>query len=159
MKIIIFFGDHSPDEKKRINNFLEGREKQWGFLSIGKALRKDIKDKKSSEKMAKPYSKQRKLVLSTIVVNIIKNKLQEIEKKHLEGFIIEGFPQSISEAEKMKLLQITPSKIIYFYDYIHENLQIAAVKDELLNIFYDVEYEEMPYNLVDQELFNHIILD
>ncbi|MBZ4683773.1 MAG: adenylate kinase [Fusobacteriaceae bacterium] len=73
-------------------------------ISTGDILREAVKNETEMGKEAKKYMDEGKLVPDSIIIGIIKDRLKEADCK--EGFILDGFPRTIPQAEALdELLQ------------------------------------------------------
>jgi adenylate kinase len=68
-------------------------------ISTGDILRQAVKDKTELGLKAKSYMDQGKLVTDDIVIGIIKERLDQ--QDCLPGFILDGFPRTIQQAEAL----------------------------------------------------------
>ncbi len=79
-------------------------------ISTGDILRKAVKDKTSLGLRANEYMNKGLLVPDTVVVDIIKERIEEEDCKY--GFILDGFPRTLSQAEVLNsILEIKRKKI------------------------------------------------
>ncbi|VFP78290.1 Adenylate kinase [Buchnera aphidicola (Cinara cuneomaculata)] len=67
------------------------------FISAGEILRQEIKNNKQNKKYIKKTINKGKLVNNSFIIKLIKKKIQE--KIYLNGFILDGFPRTIEQAE------------------------------------------------------------
>lgn len=111
MKIIIPFGKPGAGKGTLINKIMKERE-NWSIISTGAAFRKAIKDETELGKKAKFYVEQGKLLPDEVVIGIVKDALDVIDSKKIEGVIIDGFPRTVSQAEIMIKLGIIPTKVL-----------------------------------------------
>lgn len=70
-------------------------------ISTGDILRKNIADGTTLGQKAKGYIDQGALVPDELVVDILKARLQEEDCKE-KGFLLDGFPRTISQAEALE---------------------------------------------------------
>lgn len=70
-------------------------------ISTGDILRKNIADGTVLGQKAKGYIDQGALVPDELVVDILKSRLQEEDCKE-KGFLLDGFPRTISQAEALE---------------------------------------------------------
>ena len=66
-------------------------------ISTGEILREAIKDKTPLGIQAKEFMEKGKLVPDDIVIGIIRDKLSGLKEE--EGFILDGFPRTVAQAE------------------------------------------------------------
>lgn len=69
-------------------------------ISTGDILRAAVSDGNELGKQAGAYMDQGQLVPDEIVVGLIKNRIQEADCRN--GFILDGFPRTIVQAEKLE---------------------------------------------------------
>ena len=69
-------------------------------LSTGDILRKSVKDATDLGKIVDKIMSKGKLVPDTLVLDIIKERILEEDCK--KGFILDGYPRNISQAESLK---------------------------------------------------------
>jgi len=85
-------------------------------IAPGDILRDEIKNKSVLGKKASVYVGQGKLVPDDIIINMIKNRIEDANSK--SGFILDGFPRNTEQAESLdRMLKSTNRKIdrvIYF---------------------------------------------
>ena len=95
--IIILFGP--PGCGKGTQASLIAKENYYPHLSTGDMLREAVKFKTETGLIAAKIMEEGKLVSDDIVVNIIKDR---IEQKDCEnGFILDGFPRTIAQAKEL----------------------------------------------------------
>ena len=68
-------------------------------ISTGDILRKNIKDGTELGRQAKSYIDAGQLVPDEVVINIVKDRLQQADCKN--GFILDGFPRTCPQAEAL----------------------------------------------------------
>ena len=68
-------------------------------ISTGDILRKNIKEGTKLGEEAKSYIDAGKLVPDEVVINIVKDRLQQADCKN--GFILDGFPRTCPQAEAL----------------------------------------------------------
>lgn len=92
-------------------------------ISTGEALRKEVLNQSEIGKLAKSYMDSGKLVPDEVVVGIIKNTI--ISPQFAKGFILDGFPRNISQAEELdKMMESLAKKIDIVFNF--------QVEDEIL---------------------------
>ena len=69
-------------------------------ISTGAILRKNIKDGTALGDIAKKYIDDGKFVPDDVMIDIVKNRLSQDDCKN--GFILDGFPRNIQQAEVLK---------------------------------------------------------
>lgn len=72
----------------------------WPQISTGDIFRKNVEDKTELGIEANKYMTAGELVPDEITVPMVANRLDEDDAK--EGFILDGFPRTIEQAEKLK---------------------------------------------------------
>lgn len=68
-------------------------------ISTGDILRKNIKEGTELGKEAKSYIDAGQLVPDEVVINIVKDRLQQTDCK--KGYILDGFPRTVAQAEAL----------------------------------------------------------
>ncbi|MBM3579314.1 MAG: adenylate kinase [Alphaproteobacteria bacterium] len=100
---IIFLG--APGSGKGTQASMLSSELNIPTISTGEALRKEVEQKSEIGNLAKSYMDSGKLVPDEVVVGIVKNRVSQIDCAN--GFILDGFPRSIPQAEALaKLVRI-----------------------------------------------------
>ncbi len=74
-------------------------------ISTGAIIRNAIRNQTEVGKMAKSYIDQGKLVPDDVVIGIIKERLGESDCKN--GFILDGFPRTIAQADELTKMGIS----------------------------------------------------
>ena len=72
----------------------------WPQISTGDLLREEVKKGSETGKEAEAYMKEGKLVPNEIVLKILKERISQEDCK--EGFILDGFPRSLEQAEELE---------------------------------------------------------
>lgn len=70
-------------------------------LSTGDALRKEVADKTKIGLAAKAYMESGNLVPDEVVLDIVKNRIDQDDCKN--GFILDGFPRNSSQAKSLEV--------------------------------------------------------
>ena len=83
-------------------------------LSTGDILRKSVKDATDLGKMVDEIMGKGKLVPDSLVLDVIRERILEEDCK--KGFILDGFPRTINQAERLDLLLEVISK--HQIDYV-----------------------------------------
>jgi adenylate kinase len=101
-------------------------------ISTGDVLRKEVQKKSEVGILAKSFMNSGKLVPDELVINIIKNSLSEDGYK--KGFILDGFPRSISQAEKLdEMLGFINKKIELVFNFeVEEEVLIKRILGRFL---------------------------
>ncbi|MBL7129898.1 MAG: adenylate kinase [Candidatus Omnitrophica bacterium] len=95
--IIILFGPPGAGkgtQAKLLSNYLN-----IPHVSTGDILRERVKENSSLGKKAKSYMDKGELVPDELVTDMISDRIQKPDAK--EGFILDGFPRNISQAEAL----------------------------------------------------------
>ena len=95
-KTIIFLGPPGAGKGTQAQRLME--EKGFIQISTGDILREAVKKGTELGKKAKEYMDAGKLVPDELIINIIKEKLQELKGKDI---ILDGFPRTIPQAEAL----------------------------------------------------------
>ena len=79
-------------------------------ISTGAILRKNIKEETKLGKLAKGYIDGGNLVPDDVMIDVVKSRISEEDCK--DGFILDGFPRTVYQAEKLdEFLAAHESKI------------------------------------------------
>jgi len=81
-------------------------------ISTGDLLRASIKEGSELGKQAKSYMDAGKLVPDEIVINLIRERISKEDCKN--GFILDGFPRTIPQAEALDSSAIVIDKVLNF---------------------------------------------
>ncbi len=102
-------------------------KKQMVQISTGDILRNEIKNDTVLGKQAKVFIDAGDLVPDEVILGIVENRLKE--KDCRKGFILDGFPRTIAQAEGLsKMLQKNSYKIKAVVDiYVPEDLLIKRL--------------------------------
>ena len=79
-------------------------------ISTGAIIRSAIKDETHTGKLAKGYIDKGELVPDDVVIEIIKERLSEEDCE--SGFILDGFPRTIPQAEALDSLGVVIDKVV-----------------------------------------------
>lgn len=71
-------------------------------ISTGDMLRKAVKDGTELGKLAKQFMDEGKLVTDDLIIGIMKDRLAEDDCKN--GFILDGFPRTVAQAEALGVM-------------------------------------------------------
>lgn len=105
---IIFLG--APGSGKGTQAQMLSKELNIPQISTGDALRKEVEEQSEIGKLAKSYMDSGDLVPDEVVVNIIKNRI--IQDDCQNGFILDGFPRNIAQAQTLDSMLESLSKKI-----------------------------------------------
>lgn len=91
-------------------------------ISTGDILRRNIKEQTELGKLAESYIKAGDLVPDAVVIDIVKARLDEADCKN--GYILDGFPRTIAQAEALdKVAKIDVAiNIVVPFEVIEERL-------------------------------------
>lgn len=105
---IIFLG--APGSGKGTQSALLAQNLNIPNISTGEILRKEVAEKSKIGNLAKSYMESGKLVPDEVVVGIIEKRILEIDCGN--GFILDGFPRNLKQAEILgKMLEKAHKKI------------------------------------------------
>ena len=79
-------------------------------ISTGNILREAIKNQTALGMEAKTYMDGGKLVPDEIVINILKERLQQDDCKN--GFILDGFPRTVPQAEALDKMNVRIDRVV-----------------------------------------------
>ena len=122
----------------------KGLEKKFGWLHIstGDLLRDEIAADSDIGRTAKDLISQGLFVPDDIIIKMVENRLKKDDAKN--GYMLDGFPRTLIQFEKMKEISIFKMK--------HTNIKFDILKDNILSnkskLTFDDEMEEIP---VDEE--------
>lgn len=97
-KQLIFLG--APASGKGTQTKMLSKELNIPHIDTGGMLRAAVSEGTEYGKTAKSYMEQGKLVPAEIVIGIVKERLQKPDT--LDGFILDGFPRSIEQADALQ---------------------------------------------------------
>ena len=131
-KVFIFLGP--PGCGKGTQTTRLSQKLDIPHVDTGSLLRKNIQDNTPFGIEAKKYIDKGQLVPIEVVQNIIKDRIKKDDCK--DGFILDGFPRSVEQADALKgiLKEVTSF-----------NLQ-----DDALAIYFDIENEVLIQRLVNR---------
>lgn len=73
-------------------------------ISTGDLLRKEIAENTEIGKEANVFISQGKLVPDNVIIDLLEKKIDELHNAHSNGFILDGFPRTIVQAEALEAL-------------------------------------------------------
>ena len=94
-------------------------------ISTGDMFRKAIKDETDLGKEAKSYMDRGELVPDEVTVGIVKERISEDDAK--KGFLLDGFPRTIEQAEALNSIMSELDREIYAV------INIEVPEEELMN--------------------------
>ena len=128
MMNLVFFGP--PGSGKGTQAEIIASNMELKHISTGDMFRKNIKEKTELGVMAKAYMKEGKLVPDQLTINLLSNELDMCRSS--KGFIFDGFPRTLTQAESFdKLLSV-------------KNMPISLV------ISLEVSENELVYRLLER---------
>ena len=101
MKIILF---GAPGSGKGTQAELISRKTGFPAVSTGNMIREAIKNNTESGLAAKQYTDAGKLVPDEAVIDILKERIAKDDCK--DGFVLDGFPRTIPQAESLERMGI-----------------------------------------------------
>jgi adenylate kinase len=90
----------APGSGKGTQAALLSKEYNIPSISTGDALRREVDNQSEIGNLAKSYMNSGKLVPDHVVVDIVASRL--VQKDCENGFILDGFPRNISQAEQLE---------------------------------------------------------
>ncbi len=131
-KVFIFLGP--PGCGKGTQTTRLSQKLDIPHVDTGSLLRKNIQDNTPFGIEAKKYIDKGQLVPIEVVQNVIKDRIKKDDCK--DGFILDGFPRSVEQADALKdiLKEVTSF-----------NLQ-----DDALAIYFDIENEVLVQRLINR---------
>lgn len=105
---IIFFG--APGAGKGTQGEIVSKALDIPEVSTGNIIREALSNQTEMGKKAKEYIENGNLVPDEVVIQIIKERLAEDDCKN--GFILDGFPRTIAQAEALENMGIKIDKVI-----------------------------------------------
>ena len=131
-KIFIFLGP--PGSGKGTQTSRLADKLSIPHIDTGSLLRKSIEDGTEQGIIAKGFIDKGQLVPIDVVSNVIKERL--LKDDCADGYILDGFPRSIEQAEA--LVKIT------------DEIGRFSIKDDALAIFFEIETEALVHRLVNR---------
>ena len=127
--IIILFGP--PGCGKGTQAALIKKNFGYPHLSTGDMLREAVKDNTETGQLAAKIMEQGKLVSDEIVINIIKERIVKDDCE--KGFILDGFPRTLSQAEALdKMLKNLNRHVKLVIEFaVNDNVLIERIAGRL----------------------------
>ncbi len=97
---LVFFGP--PGSGKGTQAEYIAKSLGLNHISTGDIFRKNIKDKTHLGVMAEEFIKEGKLVPDDLTINLLSNEIDHIS--NASGFIFDGFPRTVKQAESFDAL-------------------------------------------------------
>ena len=107
---LVFFGP--PGSGKGTQAEIISHEMELKHISTGDIFRKNIKNNTELGVMAKSYMNEGKLVPDELTINLLSKELDSY--KSAKGFIFDGFPRTLIQAESFDILLIEKQMPIDF---------------------------------------------
>lgn len=122
---IIFLG--APGSGKGTQAAMLAKEMNIPTISTGAVLRHEVSQQSEIGKRAKSYMESGQLVPDEVVVGIIRNRI--VESDCQEGFILDGFPRNIAQAEILdEMLFSLKKKIEIVIDFdVNEDILVKRI--------------------------------
>lgn len=105
---IILLG--APGSGKGIQAELLSKELNIPTISTGNMIRKQLKSGTELGKRLESYMSEGKLVPDEVIVEVVKERVQHDDCKN--GFILDGFPRTIPQAEALDKMKVKVHKVI-----------------------------------------------
>lgn len=97
---IIFFGP--PGAGKGTQAQKISLESGLPHIDTGSLIRESIKNDTALGKKAKEFVEAGKLVPDNLVIALIKEKLSSLQNNNFKGFILDGYPRTVPQADALK---------------------------------------------------------
>ena len=131
-KIFIFLGP--PGCGKGTQTTRLSQKLDIVHVDTGSLLRKNIQDNTPFGVEAKQYIDKEQLVPIEVVQNVIKDRIKKDDCK--EGFILDGFPRSVEQADALKL--------------ILKEVTNFTLEDDAIAIYFDIANDVLIQRLVNR---------
>lgn len=131
-KIFIFLGP--PGSGKGTQTSRLADKLSIPHIDTGSLLRKNIQDGTEQGIIAKRFIDKGQLVPIEVVSNVIKERLSKDDC--LDGYILDGFPRSIEQAEALKK--------------ITDEIGRFNLKDDALAIYFEIDTESLVHRLINR---------
>ncbi|MCX6270251.1 MAG: adenylate kinase [Bacteroidetes bacterium] len=127
---LIIFGP--PGAGKGTQSVRIAQKYQLKHISTGEILREEVRIESKCGRVAKVYMDEGKLVPDEVLINILRRVIDE--NRYVNGFIFDGFPRTLVQAEEL-------DKMLH-----HEDLSISLVLSLI------VDHEELIERLYKRAL-------
>lgn len=108
---IIFLG--APGAGKGTQAEIVAKKANIPTISTGVILREAIKNKTPLGVSAQSYIEKGQLVPDDLVIDILADRISQDDCKN--GFILDGFPRTIAQAEALDKMNVTIDKVVNIY--------------------------------------------
>lgn len=108
---IIFLG--APGAGKGTQAEIVAKKANIPTISTGVILREAIKNKTPLGVSAQSYIEKGQLVPDELVIDILADRISQDDCKN--GFILDGFPRTIAQAEALDKMNVTIDKVVNIY--------------------------------------------
>ena len=131
-KVFIFLGP--PGSGKGTQTSRLADKLSIPHIDTGALLRKNIQDETELGIVAKGFIDKGQLVPLYVVSNVIKERL--LKDDCAQGYILDGFPRSVEQAEALK--------------DIMDEIGTFDLKEDTMAIYFDIDNEELIHRLVNR---------
>lgn len=131
-KVFIFLGP--PGSGKGTQTSRLADKLSIPHIDTGSLLRKNIQDETELGKVAKSYIDKGNLVPLNVVSSVIKERLMEDDCN--DGYILDGFPRSIEQAQALEEILSQVGKF--------------TLKDDAMAIYFDIDNELLIQRLINR---------
>ena len=131
-KVFIFLGP--PGSGKGTQTSRLADKLSIPHIDTGSLLRKNIQDGTEQGIIAKGFIDKGQLVPIEVVSNVIKERLQKDDCS--QGYILDGFPRSIEQADALKKIMDEIGKF--------------NLKDDALAIYFEIDTESLIHRLINR---------
>lgn len=131
-KVFIFLGP--PGSGKGTQTSKLADKLSIPHIDTGSLLRKNIQDGTEYGKIAKDFIDKGQLVPIDVVANIIKERISKEDCNN--GYILDGYPRSVEQAEKLK--------------EIMDEIGKFSLKDDSLAIYFAIDNEILIQRLINR---------
>ncbi len=131
-KVFIFLGP--PGSGKGTQTSRLADKLSIPHVDTGSLLRKNIQDGTELGVIAKGYIDKGQLVPLKVVADVIKDRISKDDCKN--GYILDGFPRSVEQAEALK--------------EIMQEVGTFSLKDDTMAVYFDIDNEILIQRLVNR---------